>query len=248
MGGTVEARQLAERLCADPRLHIISSLAGRTNQPASLPGEVRVGGFGGIEGLVGFLRERKIALLVDATHPFATQISENAFEAAMNAEVDRITLLRPPWRQNENCRWKEFENLEAVIGALPRGASAFLALGSQYVSAFSRCGGIEFIIRMADEPVKPPFASCTVVTGLPSNEIEKEQALLAEHGITHLVCRNSGGNTGFAKVEAACNLGIKVLMISRPTYSVREPLVETVESVVRFIGDAFPRRQPMDLP
>jgi len=237
LGGTTEAAALARKLAAEG-LSVITSLAGRTRDPAPLPGETRIGGFGGVEGLASYLRDNQIAVLVDATHPFAAQMSANAVVAAAKAGIPRLRLERPAWEPRADDSWIEVADEEAAAAALPSGARAFLALGSQHLAPFAKRDDVHFVLRMVDAPQSAPaLASHEIVLGLPG-DIESETALLRGRRITHLVCRNSGGEASYAKIIAARDLKIPVIMIRRPAEPV-PPVAETVEEAIAFIGSVL---------
>lgn len=215
LGGTAEARRAAERLVAEGH-HVTTALAGRTAEPALPPGEVRIGGFGGADGLAAWLRDNAIARVIDATHPFARRISQNAIRAATEAGVPLEQLGRPGWAPREGDNWTEVPSVKVAAAALPSGARAFLALGRQYLDAFEARNDCHLVIRMVDPPAGPlGFASYDLVLGKPSVEPEEEAALFRQHGVTHLVCRNSGGEAGYGKIAAARTLRLPVIIIAR---------------------------------
>ena len=214
LGGTKEAARLATTLVRDnPDARIITSLAGRTREPAPIAGEVRIGGFGGSEGLARYLVNEGITTLIDATHPFAKVISANARQAAAQAGVALTVLQREPWEKHAGDHWIEVKDLDEACTRIPADARVLLALGSQHIGLFSARRDVHFVIRMVDPPEAPlPFASHTLVTGKPG-EAEAEKALLEEHRISHVVCRNSGGTGAYAKIKAARTLGLTVIIV-----------------------------------
>lgn len=216
LGGTAEAMALAEQLVARGDVTVVTSLAGRTTNPVLPPGEVRIGGFGGAEGLAAYIRANGITRLIDATHPFARRISENAIKAAAETGIAIEHLVRPGWeRQREDC-WQEVSSLEEAARILPPRATVFLALGRQYLDAFVARSDCRFVIRMVDAPAEPlPFAGHVLILGKPSADPVREAELFAAHGVTHLVCRNSGGASGYGKIAAAREMGLPVVMVSR---------------------------------
>lgn len=216
LGGTAEASALAEKLVAAGDVSVITSLAGRTAEPVLPPGEVRIGGFGGAAGLAAYIREKGITRLIDATHPFARRISENAIQAAAETGIALEHVVRPGWGRQRGDRWQEVSSLEEAARILPPGAAVFLALGRQYLDAFVARSDCRFVIRMVDAPTEPlPFADHVLILGKPSADPATEAGLLAVHGITHLVCRNSGGAAGYGKIAAARQMGLPVIMIGR---------------------------------
>jgi precorrin-6A/cobalt-precorrin-6A reductase len=217
LGGTAEAAALAQKLSQSRDLRIITSLAGRTMSPLELAGEVRTGGFGGAEGLAAYLIAENIDLLIDATHPFAAQISANAVKAVQLTDIRFEKVTRRPWHALKNDNWQSVPNLEAAAIALPKGAKAFLALGHQYLEAFFPRDDVHFTVRMVDAPENPlPFKHHDLILAHAGKNEASETALFEHHKVTHLVCRNSGGKRGSAKLAAARSMGIKVIMIERP--------------------------------
>ncbi len=218
LGGTREAADLARRLSGEPGLRIVTSLAGRTRTPAAIAGDVRSGGFGGADGLAGYLRTEAIDLVVDATHPFATEITANAAEACGRLAVPRLRLLRPPWSPMPKDRWIEVGSLaEAADRMAAIGERIFLSVGRQNLTAFAEVTGCWFLVRMVDAPEAPlPLAHYAVVTGRGPFRLPDEAALLRRNGIDALVSRNSGGSATYAKIAAARSLQLPVLMVRRP--------------------------------
>jgi precorrin-6A/cobalt-precorrin-6A reductase len=217
LGGTREAAELAAEIVREhPDWRVITSLAGRTKEPKPVAGEVRIGGFGGAEGLAVFLERERVTRLIDATHPFANRISANAKAAATLACVPLDTRTRAPWRKQSGDDWTEVASLEEARDALPSGARVLLALGRQHIAPFAARGDVHFIVRMVDPPAEPlALPDHEIVTGLPGRTAEEEAALLERHAITHIVCRNSGGNGAYAKIEAARQFDLPVIMIAR---------------------------------
>jgi precorrin-6A/cobalt-precorrin-6A reductase len=217
LGGTREAAELAaEFVRKHPDWRVITSLAGRTKEPKPVAGEVRTGGFGGAEGLAAFLEKERVTRLVDATHPFAKRISANAKAAATLACVPLDIRTRAPWRRQPGDDWTEVVSLEEARDALPSGARVLLALGSQHIAPFAARSDVHFVVRMVDPPDEPlALPDHNLVIGLPGQTTEAEAALLERHAITHIVCRNSGGDGAYAKIEAARKLGLPVVMIAR---------------------------------
>jgi precorrin-6A/cobalt-precorrin-6A reductase len=235
LGGTAEAMGLAERArraIAPGRL--VLSLAGRTLAPDRPEGvETRIGGFGGASGLADWLTTERITHLVDATHPFAPGISRNAAEAAAAAGVARLTLHRPGWEETAGDRWQHVDCLRAARDALPPGARPFLALGRQHIAPFRHRADLRIALRMVDPPEDLPFAA-DVVLGKPGDRAS-EIALFERLGVSHLVCRNSGGAASYAKIEAARVLGLPVILIDRPAPP-PPPVVGSVEAALAWLA------------
>ncbi|PRD45381.1 cobalt-precorrin-6A reductase [Phyllobacterium phragmitis] len=229
----MEAAELARRLAPQP-LRSITSLAGRTRNPANLDGDVRSGGFGGAEGLARYIEAEDVTLVVDATHPFATQISPNAAKAAELTARPIIRLERPAWQKTEGDRWHEVATLEDAASAIPSGARDMLALGRQHIAAFAARHDVHFVVRMIDPPEAPlDLASYELVLARPG-KCGDEEVFLRERRITHIVCRNSGGTASYAKLKAARTLQIPVILIARPPQSFANA-VGDIEAVLDFI-------------
>ncbi|MBK8082601.1 MAG: cobalt-precorrin-6A reductase [Devosia sp.] len=216
LGGTEEARLLADRLVAMGH-EVTTSLAGRTTDPLLPKGNVRVGGFGGAEGIASFLKSERIDRLVDATHPYATQIKTNAVKAAERAELRLVRLVRPAWHEPQYAFWKHVGSSEEAAAALPRGARALLTVGHTRLEVYLARSDCSFVVRSIEPPDKPLPVNASSIIARPPFFLGGELALLQEQGITHLVCKNSGGVQTEAKLAAALQLRLPVLMIARPT-------------------------------
>jgi precorrin-6A/cobalt-precorrin-6A reductase len=217
LGGTTEARQLAEKLVDDDRFETIVSLAGRTEAPKPLPVATRIGGFGGTGGLVDYLHDAKIDLVIDATHPFANQISANAAAAADIAGVPIFALCRPGWLRQAYDRWISVGSVAAAVIALGEAPRrVFLSIGRQEAHQFSAAPQHYFLVRSVD-PVEPPLAvhQCDYILATGPFTVEGEKDLFQFNRIDTLVTKNSGGTATHAKIEAARALGLAVIMIER---------------------------------
>lgn len=235
LGGTAEASKLATLLVAQGR-RVISSLAGRTRDPAKLEGEVRTGGFGGARGLTGYIARENVSLLIDATHPFATQISDNALVAVASTQVPFVRLERPAWHPKPGDRWTSVASLEEAVAAIPTRARVLLALGRQHVASFSRRGDVHFVVRMIDPPETPlDLVDFELELSRPG-KVEDETAFLTKKRLTLIVCRNSGGSASYTKIKAARDLGLPVIMIDRPHRPGTHTLID-IESVSQFVDE-----------
>ncbi|MGN6307873.1 MAG: cobalt-precorrin-6A reductase [Mesorhizobium sp.] len=237
LGGTAEARQIAAALAARGDCAVVLSLAGRTENPVGQGVPVRVGGFGGAEGLADYLRENAIGLLVDVTHPYAARISANAADAARLAGVPLLALRRPGWERVEGDRWSEVDDVSGAVRALgsaPR--HVFLALGRQEVGAFESAPQHHYLVRSVD-PVDPPLAvpDAEYILARGPFETADELALLEGHGIDAVVSKNSGGSATYGKIAAARALGIEVVMVRRPCLP-DVPSAPTVHELVAMAG------------
>lgn len=229
LGGTTEARRLAERLAVRDDIAATISLAGRTIDPAPQPLPTRSGGFGGIDGLVDYLAKERIDLIVDATHPFAARISANAAAAAASCGVGIIALRRPAWDAVDGDRWIRAADVGAAVAALGQAPRVvFLAIGRQEAGRFSESPQHSYLVRSVD-PVEPPLAvpHCRYILATGPFEESDECRLLEEKGIDIVVAKNSGGSATYGKIAAARRLGIEVVMVERPVL----PGIETVSSV-----------------
>jgi precorrin-6A/cobalt-precorrin-6A reductase len=212
LAGTAEARTLAERLSDLPNLKVTASLAGVTSAPAPIAAETRRGGFGGAAGLAEYLRTRAIAAVIDATHPFAAQMATNAALACTATATPRLRLIRPEWQPIGD--WREFPDLAAAAAALPAHAHALLTYGRKDIAPFAARADLTCLLRLI-EPVQNLPPHITQLTARPPFALDDELALMRTHAITHLVSKNAGG-PGRAKLDAAVQLALPILMVERP--------------------------------
>ncbi|GAB2978023.1 cobalt-precorrin-6A reductase [Saccharothrix stipae] len=222
LGGTGEARELAAALTG---LRVISSLAGRVAEPKLPEGEVRIGGFGGAEGLVAYLRAEHVDAVVDATHPFADRITANALAATTATGTPFLVLRRPGWPPEETWRYVD---TVAEAAELVAGRRAFITTGRRELAAFT--GGVA---RTVDPP-DPPNPRLELLLDRGPYTVDGELALLREHRIEVLVTKDSGGPMTAAKLTAARHLGLPVVVVRRPPPP-DAPLVETVAEAVDWL-------------
>lgn len=219
LGGTSEARDLAARLTARTDLRVISSLAGRVREPALPAGEVRIGGFGGAGGLAAWLAEQHVRAVIDATHPFAEHISANAVRACRPTGIPLLRLVRPPWQRGQGDLWYEARTLADAASMLPElgpGRRVFLTIGRQGLAAFASVRRTWFLIRCVDRPDGPLPPLSHVILARGPYDAAAEHTLMRQRKIDVLVTKNSGGELTAGKLAAARDLGIDVVMISRP--------------------------------
>lgn len=229
LGGTGEGAAIARAL--EGKASVVSSLAGRTRRPAALAGAVRTGGFGGAGGLARYLREQRIDRLIDATHPFAARISANAREAAERMGVPRLAVERPMWRRQPGDRWICVAGAAAAARALADLPDAvFLTLGPGDLDAFAGLRGRRFVLRRID-PGSSPLEGAEVVLARGPFDLAGERRLFADYGVGTLVTRASGGAATEAKIAAARERGVPVVMIRRPPPE-PGPRVSSVEEAV----------------
>lgn len=217
LGGTAEARQLANRLVALGH-DVITSLAGRTQDPILPEGGIRMGPFGGIPGLCAYLRAAKVDRLVDATHPYAGLISINAVAAAKATGVRLIRYMRPEWEPQPGQSWTHVSSVQEAADALPAGANVLLTTGHTGLETFLERSDCRIHVRVIQTPDMDLPRHAELILSRPPYDLDGEKALLRRHGITHLVSKNSGGAQTEAKLEAARQMGVEVIMIARPTY------------------------------
>jgi precorrin-6A/cobalt-precorrin-6A reductase len=236
LGGTAEARGLAQRLAGRSDLAVTLSLAGRTAAPAVQPVPVRVGGFGGAGGLADYLSAERIDALVDATHPYAAIISANGARAAQSAGVPLLALRRPPWTPVAGDRWIEVADIPAAVAALGEATRrVFLALGRKELAPFAAAPQHHYLVRSID-PVDPPLAvpHASYVTARGPFAEADERTLLGAHDIEVVVAKNSGGSATYGKIAAARKLGLPVIMPSRPPLP-PVAVVETIEDALAWL-------------
>lgn len=229
LGGTAEARELASRL------PVISSLAGRTTDPRRPAGEVRIGGFGGPDGLAAYLREERIDVLVDATHPFAARISANAAAAALATGVPLVVLRRPGWTAGPGDDWHRVPDLASAAAALPElGERVFLTTGRQGIGAFAGLDECWFLARSVEPPAAPLPRRLEVLLDRGPFTLDGERELFRNHRIDVLVSKDSGGPA--AKLDAARERGVPVLLIDRPASPHTATTVSTVDEAMDLLA------------
>ncbi|PRX48226.1 precorrin-6A/cobalt-precorrin-6A reductase [Prauserella shujinwangii] len=236
LGGTSEARALASALVSRG-VRVVSSLAGRVAAPRLPEGEVRVGGFGGPAGLARWLTEHGAAAVVDATHPFAERISDSAAVASRDSGVPLLRLERPGWSQGPGDDWHWARSLPEAADLLPGlGERVFLTSGRQGLSAFAGLSRLWFLARCVDPPEPPLPPRLEILLSRGPYEVAGERELMLRHHIDVLVTKDSGGAMTEAKLVAARELGLPVVVVRRPVRpaghtvtSVDEALIVTLE-------------------
>jgi precorrin-6A/cobalt-precorrin-6A reductase len=212
----------------------VSSLAGRTNAPLLPHGPVRVGGFGGVDGLASYLRSERIGAVADATHPFAATMTANAVAATAVTGTPLILLRRPGWSERPGDDWHRVPSMAAAAALVPKlGERVFLTTGRQTIGAFAGVDACWFLSRSVEPPVPPMPVRLEAVLDRGPFSVEGERALLAEYRIDVLVTKDSGGVA--PKLVAARERGIPVLLIDRPPTPAGET-VTTVEAAVEWLA------------
>jgi precorrin-6A/cobalt-precorrin-6A reductase len=235
LGGTTEGRQLAEA-CADLLgISAVISLAGRTANPVPLPGRVRIGGFGGVPGLIAFLKEERIAAVIDATHPFAAGMTTHAVEATAATGIPLLMLRRPGFLEADGDRWHRVPSLEAaaaLVGDL--GSRVFLTSGRQGIGAFAGLDRCWFLARSVEPPEPPMPANMEVVLDRGPFTFADELELMRRHRIDVLVTKDSGGDA--PKLMAASSLSVPVVMVDRPPLPPSISAAESVAEAIAWLG------------
>ncbi|MEV0481972.1 cobalt-precorrin-6A reductase [Streptomyces sp. NPDC050508] len=232
LGGTTEARELAAELAARPsEVRVTTSLAGRVSRPGALAGDVRIGGFGGAEGLAEWLREHRVDAVVDATHPFAESITANAARAAAATGLPVVVLRRPGWQPGPEDHWHMVASLPEAAEALPGlGRRVLLTTGRLGLAAFAHLPQLHFVVRSVEPPAPPMPPDTEVLLARGPFTVADEAALLREHRIDVVVTKDSGGPATSAKLTAAREAGVPVVVVRRP------PLPEGVSAVPDVAG------------
>jgi precorrin-6A/cobalt-precorrin-6A reductase len=238
LGGTTEATALA-CLAAERGLTGTVSFAGRVERPRRQPLPQRVGGFGGVAGLVAYLKQHQITHLVDATHPFAAQMSANAVQACAQTSVPLLALTRPAWVPGPDDRWTHVPDIAGAVRALDRPACrVLLAVGRMHLPEFAPNPQHVYLLRLVDPPATPPpFPEYNVIVDRGPFSVEGDLALMRAHDIDLVVSKNAGGSGAAAKLEAARILHLPVVMIDRPALPARDE-VPTPEEVLDWVAHA----------
>jgi precorrin-6A/cobalt-precorrin-6A reductase len=217
LAGTSEARQIAAGLATMPGVNATASLAGAVRAPAPLAVPTRIGGFGGAAGFAAFLRQERIGLVVDATHPFARRIGPRSAQVCAARGVGYLRVLRPAWQAGPGDLWTSIAAEEDAANHIPAGATVFLATGAQRLNRFANLAGRRVICRVIDPPGAPcPVAGGAYVVSHPPHDAAAESALFRRLRVDWVVARNAGGAAGRGKLDAARALRIPVALIARP--------------------------------
>ena len=236
LGGTGDANRLADAL-SRAQIDAIYSYAGRTRIPLPHALPTRIGGFGGTAGLANVIRTEAITHVIDATHPFAAEMSRHAVEACAATSTPLLALERRPWTRTAGDRWIEVADIAAAVATLPDAPTrVFLAIGRQHLAPFAAKPQHAYTLRFVDAPDGAlPLPNAEIIVSRGPFTLEDDRALMRERGIAWLVARNAGGDGARAKIDAARELGLPVIMIARPELPER-PRVERVEDVLAWLA------------
>jgi precorrin-6A/cobalt-precorrin-6A reductase len=242
LGGTADANRLAEAVARNAAIDAVLSYAGRTDNPTPPPIRWRVGGFGGIDGLQNYLRAERIDRVVDATHPFAAQMSAHAVAACATATVPLLALERAPWQRQPGDHWIEVDDLDAAavaLGSAPR--RVFLGIGRMHLKTFAAHLQHAYLVRLVDPPRAPlPLPEAEVIVARGPFDRAADRAMLSRHRIDIVVAKNAGGDAASAKIDAARDLALPVVMVRRPFVPARAT-ADSVAEVMRWLDhDATP--------
>lgn len=221
LGGTTEATALCAAL-AERGARGTLSLAGRVARPKRQPLPMRLGGFGGAAGLRDYLRAEGVTHVVDATHPFAAQMSHNAVAGCAEAGIPLVALTRPPWAPVAGDSWTRVPDIAGAVAALDRPAlRVMLAVGRMHLAEFAPNPQHSYLLRLVDPPEAVPFPNATVIVDRGPFTEADDRALMERHGIQLVVSKNAGGTGAVAKIAAARALGLPIIMIDRPAQPMR---------------------------
>lgn len=225
------------RALARAGVDAVYSYAGRTEAPVAQPLPVRIGGFGGVDGLTSYLKAEGITHLIDATHPFAAQMSRNAVAACGSAGVSLIALEREPWKAAEGDRWTHVSDVAGAVAALGETSQrVFLAIGRQTLGAFAIAPQHRYLLRLVDPPTEAlPLPRAEAVIARGPFTVEGDRALLTDHRIDVIVAKNAGGAGAAAKLVAARDLGLPVVLIDRPPVPERQ-VARTADAAMAWLG------------
>jgi precorrin-6A/cobalt-precorrin-6A reductase len=236
LGGTTEASQIARAL-SGAGIAGVFSYAGRTAAPMAQPLPTRVGGFGGVSGLADYVLNERISHVVDATHPFAAQMSGNAVSACRQTSTPLVAFERPQWEPGPGDDWRNVPDADAAVAALPDDpARIFLAIGKQNLAAFAAKPQHFYLLRIVDAPQAPlPLPNAEMVLARGPFTADADLALLEDRRITHVVAKNAGGTGARAKLDAARMLGLPVIVIDRPPLLDRT-VVQSIDCIMSWLG------------
>ncbi|MDX1977096.1 MAG: cobalt-precorrin-6A reductase [Pseudanabaenaceae cyanobacterium bins.68] len=235
LAGTGLARRLAEVLV--DQVQVITSLAGRTSQPLDLAGEVRVGGFGGMEGLSNYLRTHQIQAVIDATHPFAQQISRHGAIACQELNIPHLFLVRLPWLPKIGDQWLEVASMTAAAQASSQFERVLLTIGRQQLEPFAAIANTWYLVRAIEAP-NLILPHSQIWLERPPYSLAQELELLTRFAIAAIVSKNSGGMETYAKIQAARQLKLPVIMVQPPALPPGHQ-VQTIPEAIAWLEQTF---------
>jgi precorrin-6A/cobalt-precorrin-6A reductase len=236
LGGTTEASALAALLAQRNDIRATLSLAGRTLRPVLPPIPHRIGGFGGSEGLAAWIRENNVTAVIDATHPFARRMPFNVAEAARKTHIPLLALVRPAWERQAGDQWTQVADHAEAIAALGAARKrVFLTVGRLELEAYAAVPQHFYLARSIDPVEEKPLRDAMWLTSRPPFTVEGERALMREYAINTVITKNSGGGVTSAKLTAARELGVPVILINRPKRPAGE-CVATAEAALKWIS------------
>ncbi|SFN01538.1 precorrin-6A/cobalt-precorrin-6A reductase [Pseudonocardia ammonioxydans] len=246
LGGTTEGRAAAAALSGLPGVRVVSSLAGAVRSPRLPDGEVRVGGFGGAEGLAGYLRAEGVGAVLDATHPFASGMTANAARACATTGVRLVVLRRPGWTPGPGDRWHRVASVPGAAAALPAllpgpDGRVLLTTGRGGLAGFADVDA-RFFVRLVDPPPPPLPARHTLLLDRGPFDLAAERALFDRVAPHVLVTKDSGGEATAPKLAVARERGLPVVVVDRPPLPPGVSAVATVEEAVSALGPALRQR------
>ena len=220
LAGTEEARILCHKLSEIKGLEVIVSLFQKILQ-SDYPGQIVAGGFGGADGLANYLQKERIGLLIDATHPYSSTINSNAMAASRKTGTEYIRLVRKKWLAGPSDNWLEFPTLLQACRKIPSKSRIFAALGGKNLGQDIDEIGNSLVqsrvyLRVMEHPSFELPPNWNMLEYIPPITFEGEKTLLMKYGITHILCRNSGGEISKLKLKAGAELGLDVFMLARP--------------------------------
>ncbi|KZK77895.1 Precorrin-6A reductase [Pseudovibrio sp. W64] len=217
LAGTREARKLIAALAVNAEFKVIASLAGVTKNPADLAVMTRTGGFGGVDGLSNYLQTQGIAAVIDATHPYATQISCNAAKATRHLAIPLLRFERAAWEQANDDIWYSADNVEAALNLIPPRAKVFFAASAKIAAPLKQRPDLTFVIRTLNRPSgSEVLQNAEYIEGLPNESWSEESELFKVRQVDWLISKNSGGSASYGKIRAARELQMPVAMLKRP--------------------------------
>ena len=239
LAGTSEATRLAQ-VVSEAGIPATLSYAGRVERTKAQPLPKRIGGFGGVAGLIEYLREAEVSHVIDATHPFAAQMSRNAVDACAAAGIPLVALTRSPWIKRAGDLWTSVYSIDAAVSALPMSArSVLLAIGRMHLNSFAERPQHHYILRLVDPPASDILLpSYQAIVSRGPFTLEGDRQLMQEHAIDFVVSKNAGGAGSRSKIDAARDLGLPVIMIERPILNRERLEFERVEDVMQWLFHA----------